>query len=133
MPKYAVLQPMLSDERYDEINKVGWGKTDWDGAYLALTAFPKEDLADKTVRDALAKNLFSHSMWIEGNDPEDAFNIGNGMSKVQPRPVEDKKWRSLSVGDVLIEAYGTGWLCLSVGFCDLRPSTTRMLRELIGQ
>lgn len=135
MPKYAVLQPMLSDERYHEINRLGWGNTDWDKQYLDLTVRPEEKLADHVVREAFGKDLFSHSMWIEATDVEAAFSVGNGYygNPDDLRPVEGKKWRSLSVGDVLLEPYGVGWLCLPVGFCDLRPSTTRMLRDLIGK
>ncbi len=124
----------LSEERYREVNAVGWGGVDWATEYLGepMTKMPQARLEASILRRA-EKDFYRHAMIVEATDLEDVFrydNTGNpdGVTVLW----HPHGYRSMSVGEVVIDSMNRGWLCVDVGFVPLSDETVFTFQTMVA-
>ena len=123
-----VLQIVLTSEESDLVNRHGW-----DGAQAI----------SPRVRAYLNATFWGSSKWepeflsaytvtgcILTNDPEEAFQAGNGYGEV--RVIRNSRGRhSVSVGDILADADGRLWMVEPEGFKLVLARSRQWLHDMI--
>jgi hypothetical protein len=110
-----VLQIVLTSLDSDRINLYGWGEAEAGSTRVRAYLSTRFDGSAKWEPAFLAEYEVTGS--IETDDLEEAFDAGNGhgQAKVVRSPL-GRGMRSVSVGDILVDADGGLWMTEAQGF-----------------
>lgn len=128
-----VFQIQLDDRKYDEVNAAGWDGVAWGKAYNAATFKGKEE----DVIACVDYGLVEPTMLIDTNDLDEAFAIGNCMgdrNKIKWEKTKDERsaHKSISVGDLLVDLDGNGYLVAQFGFTPVDKGVVKGIVEAIA-
>ena len=137
-----VYQIELSDEKVAEVNAPGggWHNVAWGKTYLDLTMGRWGDGDNVSVMEmiieAIEFGLVKHTMTIETDSFNRAFDIGNGEFFGDgdiDALVDHCTHKSVSIGDIFIRNHNEGAVVAECGFDDLSREEIREIESLVPQ
>jgi len=128
-----VYQVQLTNSMINEINEKGWGNTSFDSNYFALTNFPgRGATVDEQLLKAVADGLVSHTMTIDTDEMGEVYDIGNGYGDRSKIVYSAVRRKSVSVGDLLVNDEGDGYVVAPVGFDPVERMTVRKMETQVS-
>jgi hypothetical protein len=127
MSTYLVFQADLSPEQTAQVNAEGWGSSPSLEAYANLL-LTREDNAQQLADTATMCGLYKFSYVVDTDTLDTLFDACNGHSKGGDivRKLRSKA-NSMSVGDLIMDAWGQFHVCCSTGWKKIDASI-----ELVG-
>lgn len=123
--EYAVYTCRLDNDQSAELNERG----DWGGRFAHYASNTLEP-TNNTVVGCAAHNFFEKTRIVFADDMEAIFAQLNGMERgVEVIDLGSQFAKSLSVGDVLIDAEGAGFVVARFGFDELESGVTFLVKE----
>jgi len=124
--EYRIYQTRLTDAQHREINEKGWNGVEWGRDYIDATMMFTEngepiDRPEDTVARAVGRGWFRHTWILEADDLDHLFAIANYMRDQDRIVWRDKKAKSASVGNVVFDEVGNGFICMSLGWHPMAP------------
>lgn len=129
-----VFQIILDDAKSNELNRAGsWDAVEWGKTYLDLTFGTDGDVMP-LIEQAAAFGLIRHTMTIDTDDNNVAFECGNGYSRAAEVTTYGR-FKSASVGDIFIntDVQKGGCVVAGFGFNQLTTFQCKVIETLVPQ
>ena len=127
-----VFQIQMSKSQRDEVNQHGWSGVAWGSVYMGLTSDDLEENVFDLIVEAIKFGLVTHTLTINTDDFDEAFEIGNGHGDLT-KITERQKHKSVCVGDIFVRNHKDGAVVDNSGFIELDEKQSAVIEVLAEQ